>query len=260
MRYFDAHAHLQLNEFDTDRDQVLDRMRNTETGAVMVGVDLETSRQAVHLAEQYDFLWAAVGLHPNDNPREQFDVVAFTELARHPRVVAIGECGLDYFRSGGTPEEREAQLHRFDLQIALAAEVRKPLIIHCRNAHEDMIARLTTARREYGNDLAIIIHFCTVSGDIAQQYLDLGCYLSFPGPVTFTDMYNDSIRLTPFDRMLVETDSPFAAPAPMRGRRNEPSYVVYVSDKIAKIHDVPEERVRNAVLQNVHTLFGILCS
>ena len=257
MNYFDAHAHLQLENYDADRDAVLARMRESGTGAIMVGVDLKTSREAVVLAERYDYLWAAVGLHPNDNPTEAFDDVAFAELAAHPRTVAIGECGLDYFRSGGTDEEKAAQKTRFEAQIALAARVGKPLIIHCRNAHEDMLTILADAKREYGDKLVIVMHFFTVSGAVAQKYIDLDCYLSFPGPITYADMYDDSIRLAPLERILSETDSPFAAPVPYRGKRNEPVYAQEVVKKLATIKGIESAEIARQILVNARRVFRI---
>ncbi len=213
MKLFDAHCHLQLSQYDADRAEVIARMREHEMGAIVIGVDLATSRGALELAQSHDFLWAAMGLHPNDNPKEEFDMDAFEVLAREPKVVAIGECGLDYFRSGGTDEEKIAQKVRFQKQIGLAVKVGKPLIIHCRNAHDDMLEILNSYSAELKSEkLQAVIHFCTVSGELAQKYLDLGCYLSFPGPITYTDMYDDSIRVAPLDRILSETDSPFAAP------------------------------------------------
>ena len=200
MKLFDAHCHLQLSQYDSDRPEVLARMQEKEMGAIVIGVDLETSRGAVELAKEHEFLWAAVGLHPNDNPKEEFDAAAFEVLAREPKVVAIGECGLDYFRSGGTDEEKLAQKDRFQKQINLAIKVGKPLIIHCRNAHDDMLEILASHAAELKSEkLRAVIHFCTVSGELAQKYLDLGCYLSFPGPITYTDMYDDSIRVAPID-------------------------------------------------------------
>ncbi len=255
MRFFDAHAHLQLSHFDNDRDAVIVRMRETETGAIMVGVDLATSKAAVALAEQYDFLWAAVGLHPNDSPEEKFDTIAFEGLARHPRVVAIGECGLDYFRSGGTNEEKAAQKERFEAQIALAAKVGKPLIIHGREAHSDMLAMLADARAKYGDSLGIVMHFFTASGEIAQKYLDIGCYLSFPGPITYADMYDDSIRIAPIERILSETDSPFAAPVPHRGKRNEPVYVSHIVQKMAEVRGIDPETASQKILENARRVF-----
>jgi len=257
MKFFDAHAHLQLSQFDEDRSAVLARMVESDTAAIMVGVDLRTSRGAVVLAEKYDFLWAAVGLHPNDNPSEAFDAGAFEELAQNPRVVAIGECGLDYFRSGGTDEERGAQKSRFEKQIKLAAEVQKPLIIHCRNAHDDMLEILATARTHHGDALKIVMHFFTVSGEVAQKYIDLDCYLSFPGPITYADMYDDSIRMAALERILVETDSPFAAPVPFRGKRNEPSYVPQIIEKIAFVRGEETVALQEQILENARSVFGL---
>ena len=139
LKFFDAHCHVQLPQFDTDRENVLARMEDGHIGAVIIGTDFATSREALLLAEQYGFLWAAVGLHPNDSVAEELDMVSYRELAADPKVVAIGECGLDYSRPGATEEEpacasrRDAQKKKFAAQIALALEVGKPLIVHCRN-------------------------------------------------------------------------------------------------------------------------------
>ncbi len=266
MKYFDAHAHLQLREFDGDREAVIARMKESETGAIMVGVDMETSRQAFHLANSNERLWAAVGLHPTDNLTEVYDTIGFSALAEQEKVVAIGECGLDYSRAP-TDRDKHAQLERFAPQIALAAELQKPLIIHCRasaaqgasgtDAHEDMISVLTEAKKQYGDALSVVIHFCTVSGEIARRYADLGCYLSFPGPITYTDMYDDSIRVVTVDRILSETDSPFAAPVPYRGTRNEPVYVRQVVEKIAAVRGMKAEAVRTQILENAQRVFRL---
>lgn len=255
-KLFDAHCHLQLQQFDADRTDVLARMQEGGVGGVIPGVDLVTSRAAVELASSYDFLWAAVGLHPNDNLEEEFDEHAFAELAGHAKVVAIGECGLDYFRSGGTPEEKAVQKKRFETQIGLAIAVKKPLIIHCRNAHDDMLEILGSYTAK-NRDLKVIIHFATMSGELAQKYLDLGCYLSFPGPITYTDMYDESIRVAPLERILSETDSPFAAPVPHRGQRNEPAYVADVVAKIAAVKNISADEVGEQIVQNAKNIFEI---
>ncbi len=257
MHFFDAHCHLQMPQFDADRDAVLARMQEMEVGGIVVGVDLATSQAALELAEAHPFLWAAVGLHPNDNPDEAFDMQGFTELAQNPKVMAIGECGLDYFRSGGTDEEKIAQKKRFELQVDLAVMVQKPLIIHCRNAHDDMLALLSEYKKEYGDSLQAVMHFCTVSGEVAEKYLALGCYLSFPGPITYTDMYDDSIRLAPLDRILSETDSPFAAPVPHRGQRNEPAYVADVVAKIAAVKNLDIEELKSQIVLNSQRIFSL---
>lgn len=256
MKFFDSHCHLQLPQFDEDRDATLARMQEGNTGGVVVGTDYTMSVAAVELAKRHDFLWAAVGLHPNDNADETFNMPAYEALARDSKVVAIGECGLDYFRGGGTFEEKTTQRVRFEAQIELALKVGKPLIVHCRNAHDDMLEIL----KDYmGNhpDLKVVIHFFTGTGELAQKYVELGCYLSFPGPITYTDMYDQSILDTPLDKILSETDSPFAAPVPYRGKRNEPAYVDHVVAKIALIKEMDLPDVAAQIVQNSQKVFGI---
>jgi TatD DNase family protein len=257
MRYFDSHCHLQFPQYEADLDAVLLRMRETDMGAVVVGTDLAISKAAVALAEQHNFLWASVGLHPNDNAQEVFDEAAFRELAAHPKVVAIGECGLDYFRTGKTAQERHAQLVRFEAQVQLALETGKTLIIHCREAHEDMVPFLAAHRRDHGDKLHIIMHFFTGTEDLARRYLDVGCYLSYPGPITYTDMYDAAVRATPMDKLLIETDAPFAAPVPNRGKRNEPAYVVDVAKKIALLKGLTVEEVGELTAKNAQTVFRL---
>jgi TatD DNase family protein len=253
MKLFDAHCHIYLSQFDADREEVLAHMRTLDMGAIVVGTDYEESVQALALAKMHDFLWASVGLHPNDNQTEEFDMQKYEALARDPKVVAIGECGLDYFRSGGSDEEKVAQKDRLLKQIELAEKVGKPLIIHCRNAHDDMLAIL----KEKKVSVPVAIHFFTGSGELAQKYLNLGCYLSFPGPITYTDMYDDSIRVAPLDKILSETDSPFAAPVPHRGQRNEPAYVADVVKKIAALKGLDLEEVSAAIVKNAQKVFGL---
>ncbi len=260
MQFFDSHCHIQLSQFDEDREAMLVRLQEAATGAVVVGTDLGESIDALALAKQHDFLWAAVGLHPNDNVTEQWIDIAsqMEELARHPKVVAIGECGLDYMNSAITPEEKLAQKEKFLVQGDLAQKVHKALVIHCRNAHNDMLTILDTkVRVEKKWQMPIVIHFCTVTGEVAQKYLDLGCYLSFPGPVTYTAMYDESIRVTPLDKLLSETDSPFAAPVPFRGKRNEPSYVSHVAAKLALIKEMDLPDMAAQIVQNSKKVFNL---
>ncbi len=255
MKLFDSHCHLHFPEFDQDRDAVLERMQERQMGAVLIGTDLATSKDALELARPHDFLWASVGLHPNEK-EERIDISIHLEaLAKDPKVVAIGECGLDYFRSGGSGEERAAQKEKFLAQLQLAQKLQKALVIHCRDAHEDMLALLT----EQGPTLLcpIIMHFFTGSGELAERYLDLGCYLSFPGPITYTDMYDESIRVCPMDKMLIETDSPFAAPVPFRGKRNEPVYVEHVAAKIAQVKGLLSEEIASRTTNNASQVFQI---
>jgi TatD DNase family protein len=257
MRLFDAHCHLQLPQYDGDRAEVIERMQERGMEGVIPGVDFETSKAAVELARKHDFLWAAVGLHPNDNPNEEFDEEKYAELASDPKVVAIGECGLDYFRSGKTGEERQAQFKRFEAQLQLALHTNKALIIHCREAHEDMLEILEAHRRDHGEKVRVIIHFFTGTRELAEKYLDLGCYLSFPGPVTYTDMYDASIDAAPLDKILSETDSPFAAPQPFRGKRNEPAYVEEVVKKIAQVKGEPSGVIIEHIYRNARKVFNV---
>jgi len=249
MKLFDSHCHLHFPQFDADREAVLARMQEKDMGAVLIGTDLETSKAALELAKQHDFLWASVGLHPTHTG--DFDISKFRELADDPKVVAIGECGLDYFRS----EKSEGQKERFETQIALAQKLNKALVVHCREAHDDCLSVLQNTAIAQG--VPVVMHFFTGSGELAQKYLELGCYLSFPGPVTYTDMYDDSIRICPLERMLIETDAPFAAPVPYRGKRNEPAYVEHVAAKIAAVKGVSVEEAVEATVKNVQTVFRL---
>ena len=246
MKLFDSHCHLHFPQFDADRSVVLARMKEKGMGAVLIGTDFETSKAGLALAKQHDFLWASVGLHPND--KEVFDSTHYEELAKDPKVVAIGECGLDYFRS-----ERTGQKEKFEQQITLAQKLNKALVVHCRDAHDDCSNILQNVRMT----VPVVMHFFTGSGELAQKYLDLGCYLSFPGPITYTDMYDDSIRICPLDKMLIETDAPFAAPIPFRGKRNEPAYVEHVAAKIAAVKGISTDEVAEASAKNALSVFKV---
>ena len=254
-KLFDSHCHLYMPQFDGDREQVLARMRESGMGAVVIGVDYASSGQALELAKRHDFLWSSAGLHPNDAPSEAFDAGAFEALARERKVVAIGECGLDYYRQDPSPQEKERQRERFGAHINLAITVSKALVVHCRDAHEDCLSILQ--KTAIAQKVPVIIHFFTGSGELAQKYLDLGCYLSFPGPVTYTDMYDESVRIAPMDRILIETDSPYAAPVPNRGKRNKPAFVSGVAAKIAALKGVPVEEVALQAARNASSVFSL---
>src|SRR3989344_70569 len=268
MKFFDSHCHPQLSAFDADREAVLARMQGNEVGGVVVGVDFETSKKAVELAHIHNFLWASVGLHPNgsldeefnipeslelprdenENLNEKFNARSFSELAHDTKVVAIGECGLDFFRLPADAGEqgRHMQKERFQKHIELALKTRKPLIIHCRSsaggndAHEAMLVILGSHARELEKgELKAVMHFFTSTAGIAKQYLSLGCFISFPCVITFTDMYDEAVRAIPLERILSETDSPFASPARFRGKRNEPIYVEEAVKRIAELKGLP---------------------
>ena len=264
IHFFDAHSHIQMKEFDKDRDAVLSRMRDEGVGAIVVGVDLESSRAAVALAEKHDFLWATVGLHPHDNLEEVFDAEAYRALARHPKTVAIGECGLDYFKLQNSDFKlKEEQKKRFEEQLKLTAEVKKPLMLHIRDnpgqhgAYEDVLKILNLQFEILNLKLKGNVHFFAGTSDIAKQFFGLGFTISFTGVITFASQYDTVIKDAPLQNILSETDCPFVAPVPHRGERNEPVYVKEVVKRIAAIRGENEAAVATALAQNAKRVFGL---
>ncbi len=262
----DAHTHIDFSAFDADREEVIARMREAGVGAMVVGVDLETSREAAKLAATHDHLWATIGLHPVDNKTEVFDPASYAELLGNPRVVGVGECGLDFNRAK-EEGEREAQRVRFSAQLNFALERDKPLMIHCRDAlrrgedeasaHEEMLTLLARAKKEAGTRLRGNTHFFTAPLAVALQYFELGFTISFSGVVTFAKEYHRLVKEVPLSQILVETDAPFAAPVPHRGKRNEPIYVLDTIRTIATIRGVTPEEVADATLQNARRIFNL---
>lgn len=260
--YFDAHGHVQFDDYAGDRDTVLARMREKGVAGVVVGCDAASSETAVSLAEKHDHLVASVGLHPNRAQEEVFDA-RYSAWAAHPKVVAIGECGLDFFRPKESTEEiKIAQRELFKKHIVLAAEIGKPLIVHGRpskgtmDAYGDMLDILTEAKAVHGDRLAGDIHFFVGTVDIARQFLALGFTLSFTAVITFARDYDEVIRSIPLDKILAETDAPYLAPAGRRGTRNDPLAVIDVVEKIAEIRGEDVETVRQALLRNTLTLYN----
>lgn len=253
MKLIDAHAHLQFPQFDEDREAVIVRAREAGVGVINVGTDLETSRAAMALAEQNDNIWATVGIHPTDLPSADRLAETFTELeslAKHSKVVGIGECGLDYFHIQGG-EERKKQQEIFVKQIGLAKIVNKPLMIHCRDAYQDLFDIIKN------DNLIGNIHFFAGDWGLARKFLDLGFFLSFTGVITFARNYDEVLKNAPLDQIMVETDCPFVAPAPYRGKRNEPIYVVEVAKQIAILRNLTPETVAGVTLANTRRLFAL---
>ena len=257
-RYIDVHSHVSFSEFDRDREEVLARMREASVAAITVGVDLESSRKAVALAEREENVWATIGLHPADNRAEEFDPAVYAPLVAHPKVVAVGECGLDYYRiRGDRAEDLARQTRNFEAQIAFAAEYDKPLMLHCRDAHADVIAILARAREQFGERVRGNVHFFTGDPATARAYVGLGFTVSFTGVLTFAREYDATVRAVPLDSILSETDCPFAAPVPHRGKRNEPIHVREVVSAIARIRGEDEGEVARALRVNAVRLFKI---
>ena len=262
LKYFDIHSHIQDKAFDRDRDRTLERMKEEGIGALVVGTDRKMSEDAVALAEKNDFLWATVGLHPSDNTREKFDHAMYLALARYPKVVAIGECGLDYFHERSV-EGRATQKELFEKHIELALEVSKPLMLHCRpspgtlDAYEDLLSLLTTNYKLQTVNYPGNVHFFAGDLPVAWQFLERGFTLSFTGVVTFASDYDEVIKKMPLDRLLLETDCPYVAPVPYLGKRNEPKYIKEIVEKAAEIRGENSGKVAEATLQNALRVFRL---
>ncbi len=269
MRYFDAHTHVNFVAYADDRDAVIQRAVDTGVGMNVVGTQLDTSREALALAQQHTHIYATVGLHPVHTSKsyhdvkelgeggkeftsrgEVFDVLAYEALASSDRVIAIGECGLDYYRV--EEHTKDVQIAAFVEQIELANRLKKPLMLHIRNAYDDALAVLKAHARMQGD-----VHFFAGDWDTAKKFLDIGYTLSFTGVVTFTHDYDEVVRNAPLDMILSETDAPYITPVPHRGTRNESSYVPYVVEAIAGIRGENPEVVREALLANAARVFSI---
>lgn len=271
--FLDAHTHVHFPAYDGDREAVMERATQANVAMITVGTQRDTSVSAVSFAQKYQQVWAAVGLHPSHTTAsyhdekelsslqaagmkaadgEVFDVDFYTKLAQDQKVVAIGECGLDYFR---LPEDSKSkQKEAFFAQIDVSRTVGKPLMIHCRDAFGDLINILESVRH---NLLPGVIHFFTGTQDNAKKLLDIGFSFTFGGVVTFTDAYADVVKYIPIDRILSETDAPYVAPVPYRGRRNEPAFVVETVKKLAELKCVSVEDMKDQIYKNVARIFKI---
>jgi TatD DNase family protein len=258
MEYFDTHAHLDDEQFASDFDAVVQRARDAGVTAVLaVGTTLATSRRAVELARANAMIRAAVGIHPNyAAAAEAADWPAVCELARAPEVVAVGETGLDRFRND-TPFE--IQLDYFQRHLELSVNRRLPVVIHSREAEADVLACLERASSD--GPLAGIMHSFTGSAATAARSLELGMHISFAGQLTFTNRKFDALRevarCVPLDRLLVETDSPYLAPEPHRGERNEPAHVALTARRLAELRGMAAEQMALQTTANARKLFRI---
>ena len=262
MTLIDTHAHLDFGKFDGDRQDVIERARAAGVAAIVnVGTDLTSSRRAVALAEEYDCIYAAVGMHPHD--ARKLDGAALAEmrdLSRHAKVVAVGEMGLDFYRD---LSPRDVQRRAFQAQLAWAAKLGKPVVIHDRDAHDEIMDILAgwAASAADGPLTGRLGVLHTFSGNLAmaERAIDLGFYISIAGPVTYRNARQlpDIVRALPLDRLLVETDCPFLAPHPYRGKRNEPAYVQLVAERIAELRGLCPEDLAEATTANAQRLFQL---
>ncbi len=254
-KFIDSHAHLDDKRFNKDRDEIIRYLHDDGIEAVLnPGADLKSSKKAVEIAEKYPNIYAAVGCHPHDTKYMDDETMnIFRELAKSKKVVAIGEIGLDYYYNNS---ERDVQKKWFREQIRLAKELDLPYIVHDRDAHEDL---LRIMKEEHYDGARGVLHCYSGSVEMAREFIKLGFYISLAGPVTFRKARVPKLvaKEIPFDKLLIETDSPYLTPEPFRGKRNEPMYVRFVAEEIAEIRNVSLDEVAEKTNQNFKTLFNI---
>ena len=252
---FDTHAHLDSEQFEEDFDDIMQNIINKKISLIVnPGCDLPTSKKSVELSEKYDFIYSAVGFHPHE--AKYMDEEAINEIERlavsNKKVVSIGEIGLDYYYDFSP---RDVQEDVFVRQMELANKLDLPFIIHSRDASNDTYEMV----KKYKNNVDCVLHCYSQSKEMAKLYLDLGCYLSFAGPVTFKKSTNlqEVARYTPLDRIFIETDSPYLSPEPKRGKKNEPSNIIYTGKKIAELKEISEEQLFRSTYNNAVRFFKL---
>ncbi len=253
-KVIDTHTHLDFHQFDADRDDVIYRAKEADVAAMItIGIDRKTSEKSVQIATENINVFAAVGVHPHDaGAIKEGDLEVLRELAEHPKTVAIGEIGLDYYRNLTPPETQRKVLKTF---LEMAKELDKPVIIHTREADDDIIAIL----KEYGKQSWRGVFHC-FSGDVemAKKVIDMGFLVSFTGNITFKKSTSAGVAAKlPLEKLMVETDCPFMAPVPNRGKRNEPAFVQYVAQKLAELHNKRYDEIARITTENAINLFGL---
>lgn len=270
----DTHAHVNFLQYKNDGDEVVKRSLVEGTWMINVGSEKDTSRRAVEYANRYDAgVFAAIGLHPGSliaqefeekidekeivkikTEAQEFNYDYYNNLAQDPKVVAIGEIGLDYYRNVAKPElQKEVLLE----QLNLAEKVDKPVLLHCREAHEDLLKILKNWTLVGNKPLRGVIHSFSGRWSQAEQYLAMGFHLGFNGIITFARDYDRVVKEMPLERLVLETDCPYLTPVPFRGKRNEPSYVKYVAEKVAELRGISAEEVAEITTKNARELFSI---
>ena len=252
--YIDTHCHLDFENFDDDRESVVQRsIKNKIEAIITIGTNVETSVKSIELSEKFATVFAAVGIHPNDaNSANKKSIQKIYDISASPKVVAIGEIGLDYYRDY-TPADIQKELFRTQLKIAREKEL--PVIIHNRQAHSDIYDILV---EEKSTDLKGVMHSFDGDMHFLDSVLSYNFYVSFTGVITFKNAnYDELVKRVPLENLLLETDSPFLTPVPFRGKRNEPSYVTYVAEKIAQVKNIPVEELAKITTENARNLFKL---
>jgi TatD DNase family protein len=250
----DSHAHLDMEDFDADRDLIIKRaLEGGVARIVTIGIDLSSSIKAIEIARKYEFIYATVGYHPhNANEADVKDLEKLRALVSEPKVVAWGEIGLDFFRRHSPPDQ---QVKAFERQLDIAFEQDLPVILHDRNAHTDLLGILRKRNRLYRG----VIHCFSGNYDLAMAFIEMGFHISFPGTVTYknaVDTQTTASRI-PLERLLVETDCPYLTPVPFRGKRNEPLYVKHTAEKIARLREMELDQLAEATSANTIRLFNL---
>jgi TatD DNase family protein len=262
MKYIDIHCHLDFKDYDADRQEVLMRMKEKGVEAITIGTDLKSSKRAVEIAEANENIFACIGIHPEEvskNPSLDYKRGVWgelSELVKRSKVVGIGECGLDYFRL----EENKEKINQKDLfeqQIQFAIKHNKPLMLHCRESYDDVLEILENYKKEAGEKLRGNVHFFAGDIKVAKKILDLGFTMSFTGVITFAHDYDEVVSYIPSNSIMSETDAPFVAPVPYRGKRNEPLYVIEVVKKMAEIRGENIDILNKAIINNTQRVFGV---
>ena len=250
---FDTHAHMNDPAFNEDREAVILGLKDKGVANFLnVGCCLESSKDCVAMAEKYPFVYASVGTHPDSADEVNEDVLQqYKEMARHPKVRAIGEIGLDYYYE---TVPREIQIKAFRMQMELARELKMPVIVHERNAHDDGMRVV----KEF-KDVTGVFHCYSGSAEMARQLVDMGWYIGFTGVLTFKNARKavETAQRIPLDRIVLETDCPFMAPEPFRGRRNDPGYLIEMAKKLAEIRSIPVEEAIQITTANAKRLYRI---
>ncbi len=250
----DTHAHLDFDDYAEDLPAVLERAKHAGVAAVItIGINLETSRNAIRIAGEHDNIFATVGIHPHEaNIADNAAIEELEKLASDKKVVAIGECGLDYVKSRTSKSE---QLAAFKKQMQLAEKLDLPVVIHSRESYEDVYAVL----KEYSGRVRGIIHCMSGDASFRDRALDLEYYIAIGGPLTYkkNDALRDVMSGVPLDRLLLETDCPFLSPQSKRGRRNEPGYLVEVAALLAELHNIPVKELERATTENAIKIFNL---
>jgi len=251
--FFDTHTHLDDEKFDIDRDELISGLKEEDLSlAVNIGADIKSSKASVLLSEKYDFIYAAVGVHPNETKNmTDDDLAVLEELSKHEKVVAIGEIGLDYYYD---EPDRPTQKFWFEKQLRLAKKLNLPYIIHDRDAHADTLEIIKKVGYTNG-----VMHCFSGSREMAEEVTKMGLFVSIAGQVTFKNApkVKDVAKAVPLDKLLIETDSPYLTPEPFRGKRNNSSYVKYTAEKIAELRGISTEELAKITLLNGKKFYNI---